>query len=144
MSGSAKSRQRFFAGTAFEDLRLELRAETRGFRRSSFLSEMEVAQDTELASLSSFRAMRIASAAGSPTSRSSLRATVAKSDMLGVCSEGCAPSSDRILVGRMRQPSALSVALSAGVIRWRLLSPPTDPIQLTTECPPPVPLTRPP
>jgi hypothetical protein len=61
--------------------------------------------------------MRIASAAGRPTSRFSLRATVAKSDMPGVCSEGCAPSSDRLLVGRMRQPSALSVALSAGVIR---------------------------
>jgi hypothetical protein len=109
MSGSAKTRQRFFASTAFEDLRIVLRVETRGFGLP-FFSEMEVAQDTELASLSSFRAMRMASAAGSPTSRSSLRATDAKSDMLGVCSEGCAPSSDRIPVARMGQPRVLSFA----------------------------------
>jgi len=102
MSGSAKTRQRFLAGTAFEDLRLASRAETPGFRRSSFFSEMEVAQDTESASLLSFRAMRFASAAGRPTSRSSLRATDAKSDISGVCCAVLAPSSDGILVARVR------------------------------------------
>jgi hypothetical protein len=40
MSGSAKTRQRFLAGTAFEDLRLESRVETCGFRRCLFFSEM--------------------------------------------------------------------------------------------------------
>ena len=97
-----QDRQRFLAGTAFEDLRLASRAETPRFRRSAFFSEIEVAQDTEPASLSSFRAMRIASAAGRPTSRSSRRATDARSDMSKVCSAVLTPSSDGILVARVR------------------------------------------
>jgi hypothetical protein len=63
--------------------------------------------------------MRIASAAGSPTSRSSLRAIDARSDMPGVCSGEERPSSDQIscqLRRHIASNDASTVALSLTAI----------------------------
>jgi hypothetical protein len=77
----------------------------------SSLSGTGVAHDTEAASLLSFFAIRFASTGGRPTSRSSLFATDARSDMIAVSSAEQPPSSDETLVSRADPVTALLFAV---------------------------------